>query len=61
MKHTGQAVNFDLKDMSLKGRLFFLVTFTKMFSRSTCYIAFMANIIVNTFIMFKSIQSRDYV
>ena len=57
MGHSRQAVNLDLKGMSLKGRLF-LVTLTKMCSRSTHYIVFVANIIVNAFIMLKSIQLR---
>ena len=42
--------------MSLKGRLF-LVIVEKMCSRSTHYIAFVANVIVNTFIM---LMSRPY-
>ena len=51
-----QAVNLDLKKKSLKERLSFLVTLTKMYSRSTHYITFIANIIMNTFIMLKSIK-----
>lgn len=58
MGHIRQVVNLNLKDMSLKGRLSFWFTLAKMCSRLTHYIAFVANIIVNTFTILKSTQLR---
>ena len=58
MGHIKQVVNLDLKYMSLKDKTFFLVTLAKMCSMSTHYIVFVVNIIVNAFIMLKSIQLR---
>lgn len=56
----GQEVNFDLKDVR-KMKTFLWVTLTQMYSRSTLFF-FVANIIVNIFIMlivynFKALKS----